>query len=77
MRISEVKVVGKKSFTSKKGNVLRLVCYVSNSLDNSLEGMSAGQFFLSDSDPDVKVGESYQVFVGYDRSGKFGPVGLA
>lgn len=75
MNTISMQVVGLNKFKSKKGNNVTIVYYVSEPFNKSIEGSFAGQFFYNGDDPLV-IGENYTAFVGYDRTGNYGVIGI-
>lgn len=77
MKTISVRVVGKKSFKSKKGNDLTIIYYLSSPYEDGVEGSQTGFFFANDDySSEAIVDENYTALLGYDRSGKYGVVGL-
>lgn len=77
MKTTTIRVVGKKSFKSKKGNDLTIVYFVSSPFEDAVEGSQAGFFFANDDySADALVDENYTALLGYDRAGKYGVIGL-
>ena len=77
MKTVSIRVVGKKSFKSKKGNDLTIIYFLSSPFEDGVEGSEAGFFFANDDySAEAEIDENYTAFLGYDRSGKYGVIGL-
>lgn len=77
MKTTSIRIVGKKSFKSKKGNDLTIVYFISTPFEDGVEGSQAGFFFANDEySIECEVDENYTALLGYDRAGKYGVIGL-
>lgn len=75
MKTINIQVVGKKDFTTKKGDKGVIVFYVCPPFQNGVEGNMAG-FFFGDPADSLEVDENYTALLGYDRAGKYGVIDI-
>lgn len=71
---TNIRIVGRKKITTKKGDTLYKYSFLSEPFENDYEGTQAGEFWSPD---EYDFGDNYTAFLGYDRVGRFGVIGIA
>lgn len=74
MQSANIRIIGKKRITTKKGDTLFKYSFVCEPFERDYEGSQAGEFW---NDEEYYIDENYTAFLGYDRAGRYGVIGIA